>query len=207
MKPLVLFGVAVTAVVFAATSHAKGPIAATIDGPGTGGGIALGGNGEPGSGAPLGNLSDQAGLFPAAFGQTPDPMLAGRPKGDLGPRYTITYRLPGPNGEDSLIRQHLYPYAGGGPLTYTRPGQRFFGTESTRGGWYRGGAALKQTLVEAGLPSREGGRVISRPVPAPTDDGGTGLGNLWPAVVAILLIGVAPAMALLARRRARPAAG
>jgi hypothetical protein len=207
MRRLVFLVAVLAGFTVAATAQAKGPIAATIDGPGTGGGISLGGNGEPGSGKPLGNLSDQAGLFPAAFGQTPDPMLAGRPRGDLGPRYTITYRLPGPNGKESLIRQHLYPYATGGPLTYTRPGQRFFGTESTRGGWYRGTAALKQTLVEAGLPAQEGGRVISRPAPAPSaDDGGTALTDLWPALVAVVLIGLAPLLALLARLRARPAA-
>jgi hypothetical protein len=205
MRRLVLLAAAVAGLTFAATAQAKGPIAATIDGPGTGGGISLGGNGEPGSGAPLGNLSDQAGLFPAAFGQTPDPMLAGRPKGDLGPRYTITYRLPGPNGEESSIRQDLYPYAAGGPLTYTRPGQRFFDTRTTRGGWYRGTAALKQTLVEAGLPAQEGGRVTRTSDPVPADDGGSGITDLWPAVVAILLLALAPLLALLARFRARPA--
>lgn len=203
MRRLVFLAVVGTLAV-ATTAQAKGPIAATIDGPGTGGGISLGGNGEPGSGAPLGNLSDQAGLFPAAFGQTPDPMLAGRPKGDLGPRYMITYRLPGPNGEESSIRQDLYPYAAGGPLTYTRPGQRFFGTESTRGGWYRGTAGLTQTLVKAGLPEHEGARAVSRPVPVSANEG-TGLSDFWPVVVAVLLIALAPALALLARVRERPA--
>jgi hypothetical protein len=207
MRRLVFLVAVLAGLTFAAAAQAKGPIAGTIDGPGTGGGISLGGDGEPGSGAPLGNLSDQAGLFPAAFGQTPDPMLAGRPAGDLGPRYTITYRLPGPNGDESLIRQDLYPYAAGGPVTYTRPGQPFFGTETTRGGWYRGAAALKETLVDAGLPAQQGGRPVSTPVAVPVDDDGTGFTELWPAVVAVLLIGLAPLMALIARRRARPAAG
>jgi hypothetical protein len=208
MRRLVFLVAVLAGLTGAATAHAKGPIAATIDGPGAGGGISLGGNGEPGSGEPLGSLSDHAGLFPAAFGQEPDPMLAGRPSGDLGPRYTITYQLPDQSGETSRIRQDLYPYAAGGPVTYTRPGQRFFGSESTRGGWFRGTAGLKQTLVEAGLPAQEGGRVTSRPAPAPSaDGGGTRLSDFWPAFVAVLLIGVAPALALLARRRARPAAG
>jgi hypothetical protein len=206
MRRLVFLVAVLAGLTVAATAHAKGPIAATIDGPGAGGGISLGGNGEPGSGEPLGSLSDHAGLFPAAFGQEPDPMLAGRPSGDLGPRYTIAYRLPAPNGGESVIRQDLYPYAAGGPVTYTRPGQTFFGTERTRGGWYRGSAALRQTLVQVGLPAEKGGRMIPTPDPVPADDGGTGLTDLWPALVAVLLIAIAPLMALLARFRARPAA-
>lgn len=206
MRRLVFLTALLAALTFAATAQAKGPIAGTIEGPGTGGGISLGGNGEPGSGDPLGNLADQSGLFAAAFGQEPDPMLAGRPSGDLGPRYTITYRLPGPNGEEDSIRQDLYPYASGGPLTYTRPGQPFFDTRTTRGGWYRGTTALKQALVKAGLPAREGGRAVSKPVPVSADDGGTGLSDFWPAVVAVLLIALAPLMAMLVRLRGRPAA-
>ena len=204
MKQLALVGV-VCGLVFAGAAQAKGPIAATIDGPGTGGGISLGGNGEPGSGAPLGNLADQSGFFAAAFGQTPDPMLAGRPKGDLGPRYTITYRVPGPNGEEDSIRQDLYPYAAGGPVTYTRPQQPFFGTESTRGGWFRASAALKDTLVRAGLPARNAGGTVTPPVRAPSEDEGTGLADLWPAFVVAVVLGLVTVISVLIRRRERTA--
>ena len=206
MKRLALLGMFVGAMVLAATAHAKGPVAATIDGPGTGGGISLGGNGEPGSGAPLGNLSDQAGLFPAAFGQTPDPMLAERPKGDLGPRYTVTYRLPGPNGGESTIRQDLYPYAGNGPVTYTAPGQRFFGTERTRGGWFQGSPELKDTLVKAGLPARAGGQPATAPGPSSSGDDATGLADLWPAFGAAVVLGLTALVSVVIRRRDRTAA-
>jgi hypothetical protein len=206
MRRLALLGVLAGALVLAASAQGKGPVAASIDGPGTGGGITLGGNGEPGSGAPLGNLSDQAGLFAAAFGQSPSPMLPARPKGDLGPRYTITYRLPGPNGEDSTIRQDLYPYAKSGPVTYTAPGQSFFETERTVGGWFQASPALKDTLVKAGLPAQDGGQPVAAPRPTPADDGGTSLTDLWPAFGVALVIGLTLLVSVLIRRRERPAA-
>ena len=49
------------------------------------------------------------------------------------------------------IRQDLYPYARGGAVTYTKPGQPIFDM-STRGGWYRN-PDLKRTLVSLGLPA------------------------------------------------------
>src|SRR6266704_4237053 len=65
---------------------AKGASAATIDGGGPGGPgngpngpITLRGDGEPGSGTDLGTLADLSGLFPAMFGQSPDPMLEASP--------------------------------------------------------------------------------------------------------------------------------
>lgn len=198
MRRLALLTTVVAALGVAVTAQAKGPVAATIEGPGTGGGISLGGNGEPGSGAPLGNLSDQAGLFAAAFGQTPDPMLADRPKGDLGPRYTISYRLPGPNGEDSTIRQDAYPYARGGPVMYTSPGQRFFGTRSTRGGWYRASPELKRTLLRAGLPT-------SAPSGGGSGDG-NGFADFWPAIAVAFVLGLTALISVFARRRPRPLA-
>jgi hypothetical protein len=66
---------------------------------------------------------------------------------------------------------------------------------------------LKETLVQAGLPAHEGGQAISTPNPVPADDGGSGLTDHWPAILAVLLIALAPLLALLARFRARPAAG
>jgi hypothetical protein len=205
MKRLALLGTLVGALVLAASAQAKGPIAGTIDGPGTGGGISIGGSGEPGSGGPLGNLADQAGLFPAAFGQTPDPMLANSPSANLGPRYTITYRLPGAHGE-SAIRQDLYPYATGGPVTYTAPGQPFFGTERTRGGWFRAGPALTDTLVEIGLPAQKPAQPTPAPNPSSGDDGGTGFSDLWPALGAGLVLGLVALVSVLMRRRERTAA-
>ena len=78
----------------------KGPSAATMEGPGGGGGITF--SGDEGSG-PLGSLTQQSGWFAAVFEQEPNPMLAARPKGDLGPKYTVTYTVPtdlNTNGHD-----------------------------------------------------------------------------------------------------------
>jgi hypothetical protein len=72
--------------------------------------------------------------------------------GTLGPRYEVTYTVPGgPNGESSL-RQELYPYAARGPVTYMAPDQKFWGSQYTPGGWSLGTLQLRKALVKAGLP-------------------------------------------------------
>lgn len=152
MKRLVLVPLALflVAALVPAAAFAKGASEATIEGPGLDNPISLAGEGQPG-GEALMQLAENAGFFAAVFGQTPDPMLSERPSGNLGPRYTITYVMPGPVGEDRLS-QDLYPYATLGPVSYMAPGQPFFGTERTRGGWYVAAPALKDSLVAAGLP-------------------------------------------------------
>jgi hypothetical protein len=176
---------------------AKGPAAASIDGPGSGGGINISGDGESG-GTPLGDLTQQAGFFPASFGQEPNPMLPARPKGDLGPKYTITYTVPGPNNETDTLKQDLYPYAANGPVTYMEPGQKFFGTEETRGGWYQAPVTLKDTLFEAGLPK-------TAPSGSASDDSALVSSELLGALVGAALL-FAGATLVFMRRRTRPAA-
>jgi hypothetical protein len=183
----------IAALALPATALGKGPSGASIAGPG-GGGITFKGDGESG-GTPLGDLTQQAGFFPAAFGQQPDPMLPSRPKGDLGPRYTIEYTVPGPYNELDKLRQDVYPYAKNGPVTYMEPGQKFFGTEQTRGGWFQADSQLKETLVSAGLPAQASGA---------SSDGGAFSAGLASLLAAALLL--AAATAVLLRRRARPAA-
>jgi hypothetical protein len=135
-----------------AIAAAKGPDEAKISGPGLGKTLTISGDGEN-MGNALGNFAMNAGFFPAAFHQTPNPMLPGRPKGALGPKYTITYRVPGPNRETYRITQDLYPYAHGGAVTYTKPGQKIF-EGHTYGGWFPGGLPLKLTLQHQGLPAK-----------------------------------------------------
>jgi hypothetical protein len=139
--------VLLAAAILAPAALAKGPSAASITGPGLGHALVV--KGTESSGA-LGALTNYTGFFPAAFGQSPDPMLHVRPAG-LGPRYTIRYLVPAGGNVVFHLTQDLYPYARGGAVTYLKPGQRIFDMR-TRGGWYRGGEALKQTLVQAGLP-------------------------------------------------------
>ena len=79
-------------------------------------------------------------------------MLAAPPAGALGPKYTLTYTVPGPSGSEDTIVQDVYPFAEPSPLTYTRPGQPFFDTERTRGGWFVAPAGLRDLIVDAGVP-------------------------------------------------------
>jgi hypothetical protein len=182
--------VLVVAGLVAPAAVAKGPSQATITGPGLGKAL-ITGNGES-AGTTLGYLAQYTGFFPGAFGQSPDPMLHGRPAGLLGPSYTAHYVVPDGEGTKFRIVQQLYPYAPGGPVTYMEPGQLIFG-ERTRGGWYRGEPALKALLVRQGLP-RIAPRVAEVPRSRTSAAEMVGVG----APLAILLAGAA---AFVAGRR------
>jgi len=188
--------VTAAALVVGATAYAKGPSRATVTGPGLARAIVLGGSGEDGY-SPLGRLTMESGFFPGAFGENPNPMLTRRPRETLGPRYTVTYVLPGGSRPGDRIRQYIYPYAPRGPVTYTPAGQRFWGTAQTFGGWYRASAALMRTLVKAGLPAA---------APAVATDRAASR-RLWPFVLGGLAAAALVAAGLLAiRRRPHPAA-
>jgi hypothetical protein len=149
-RPLLLL-LAVAALAVPSVAAAKGPDQATITGPGLDAPLSI--SGTEGSGD-LGVLVQGVGFFPAAFDQSPDPMLNKRPAAYLGPRYQIVYRVPGPHRVTDTLRQDVYPYAKGGPVSYMKPGQPFW-EQQTRGGWFRGTAELKRMLIRAGLPARE----------------------------------------------------
>ncbi len=151
-RPLLLAAALTALLLFPAAATAKGPSAATISGPGLAHALTIDGYGEGGNTSPLGILVSESGLFAQAFEQTPVATTRSRPADRLGQRYDVTYTVPGPNG-DSTLRQVLYPYAVNGPASYMAPGQKFWDTQSTPGGWYRGTAALKSMLVQAGLPA------------------------------------------------------
>jgi hypothetical protein len=145
--------VIVALVVVAATPSlvlAKGAIKANINGPGIGGGIRMNGSGESGSGSRLGALADSSGFFAQAYGMQPSPLFHDRPEGDLGPRYAVRYTME--PGGSSVIVQHIYPFAKGGPVTFMAAGQPFYGTESTVGGWFRATSNLLPTLDAIGIP-------------------------------------------------------
>jgi hypothetical protein len=186
-----------TALVLAmpAAALAKGPSAASIDGPGTGGGIDIEGSLAPGS--PLAELSERAGFYSAVFRQTPDLMRDSRPPGDLGPKYTITYTVPGPEGETFVLHQDVYPYATPKPVTYMVRGQKVFRIE-TRGGWFVAGSRLKDVLVSAGLPE-------VAPSGSSSNDGALSSAELLGALAAATLL-LGAAAVILVRRRERPAA-
>lgn len=198
MNRLLVLVVALGALAWAAPALAKGPAEATITGPGIkGGAIHLkSGGGDPMSGTPLGSLAEDGGFYPAAYGQSPDPMVRARPRGELGPRYDVEYRVPGPNGRTDTIRQQLYPYASIGPVTYMKPGQRFWGANTTHGGWYVGVLSLKSQLVKAGLPATP-----------PSGGSSDGWAPSWSFVTVLAVaLGLAGAAFVAMRRRPRPTA-
>ncbi|MDX6387324.1 MAG: hypothetical protein QOD85_1126 [Gaiellaceae bacterium] len=175
------------ALLLPAAAAAKGPSTATIAGPGLDHALEI--NREGGDASQLGILVEGGGLFAQVYQPTPRLTTKTRPAGQLGPRYDVTYIVPGPNG-DSTLRQDLYPYADTGPLTYMTPAQRFWGSQSTNGGWFRGSSQLKQMLVRAGLPS-------AAPVAHAGHPRGVGIALETGAGIAV----AAAALALVYRRR------
>jgi len=175
------------ALTLAAPALAKGPSQARISGPGLAHAIVVSGNGEPGQPGRLGTLAVQTGLFIVLFGanagvlpQTPKQLRTPPPEASLGPRYTITYTVPGvtprPGEQFGRIRQDLYPRAAGGLLVYTPRGQTGFGGLLSVTGWLRASPRLARTLAQlrisppAGTPApaahlvaaqRAGSRAVS----------------------------------------------
>jgi hypothetical protein len=194
MNARTLVLVAVAALALPAGALSKGPAAASVSGPELASPIAITGYGEGGGSTALGALVQASGFFPAAFGQSPDPMLAERPEGDLGPRYALTFSVPTSNTEQDTIRMDVYPYAAGGAVTYTAPGQPIFSSE-TDGGWFRGGPELERMLLQAGLPrsARSGGSGSTFTLDSP-----------WPLVTGIA-VALLVALGLLAATRRRQA--
>jgi hypothetical protein len=181
--------------VFPASALAKGPSAATIEGPGLTKRLAIDGSGSWDEGGPFVTLVEETAFFSATWGGG-HAMLGTRPPGPLGPRYRVTYDLPGPNGRVDPIRQDLYPYARGGPLTFTPAGQPFF-DQRTIGGWFRGKPRLRAALVQVGLPPPR------RPAAAAGDEG-AGIAAAWPAA-AIAALGLAACALVAGKRRGRTA--
>jgi uncharacterized protein (DUF58 family) len=147
-----LVAAAVVALLVPALAAAKGPSGASISGPGLDRSLTISGDGE-GLGTQLGNLAMRSGFFAQMFGQTPDPTLRARPAGKLGARYTVVYVVPGPNNVMSHVVQRVYPFAKPVALTYMKPGQPFWQTDLTHGGWYKASLALKRILIRAGVPA------------------------------------------------------
>ena len=182
---------------FAAAAQAKGPSQVTLEGPGLERAVTLGGGASPD--LRFQDLVEQAGFFGATFHQTSDPTLETRPRGVLGPRYTLTYVVPGPAGRADEIRQDVYPHAAGGPVTYMRPGQPIF-DRATHGGWFRADPALKMTLAQI-LPEAQPTQSRS----AWRSWGGAGR---WALLVGLAsaLVALAAGAVLLTRRQPRAVA-
>jgi hypothetical protein len=155
--------IAVTAAV-ATPALAKGATQATITGPGLARPVTVSAQGEalPGQGDTLSGLAEQTGLFMTLFGpgsrmpDEPTPLRTPPAAASLGPKYTLTYTVPGvpdPSQTGGHIRQYLYPRAAGGPVIYTLPGQQGFGQPLQAAGWLRGTPQLTATLIRLGVPA------------------------------------------------------
>jgi hypothetical protein len=76
---------------------------------------------------------------------------------ELGPKYVVTYRFDdGGNAAPEIVRQELYPYAKGGPVTYTPPEQHLAEGRPWGGaiiaGWHQSSGRFFDHLVDQGLP-------------------------------------------------------
>ena len=160
--------IAVT-VALATPALAKGTTQASITGPGLAHpvttSVAAGSEALPGQGDALSSLADQTGLFTVLFGPNigdvrmpdmPSRLRTPPAAATLGPKYTVTYTVPGitpaPGQARDQIRQYLYPRAAGGPVIYTLPGQQGFG-QPLQAGWLRGTPQLTATLTRLGIPA------------------------------------------------------
>lgn len=212
-------GMSITAAITLATpALAKGPSQARISGPGLAHAIVVSGNGEPGQPGMLDTLAVQTDLFTVMFGanatvpaQTPPQLRTPPRKASLGPRYTISYTVPGvtpqPGQRFGRVRQDLYPHAAGGPVIYTPPGQHGFGGPIQVTGWLQASSHLPRTLARLGVPSRLGTRAApqSRSAIHPAAAHQAGSPALaWLIASAIATAAAALAGAVLLRRR-RPA--
>jgi len=200
-------------------AQAKGASGATISGGGPGGlpggPINLKGDGEPGSGTNLANLAQAAGVWALLFEDGPGGELASAPAtANRGPRYTITWIFPNGAGTEDKVRQSVWPYAAGGPLTFMASGQPVLDA-TTKGGWYQAADNLRQSLIALGLPSREPltapATATAPATPAPATPAAPAAPDPAPAVWPRVAVGLALLLAvvggaLVLRRRSSPGA-
>jgi hypothetical protein len=75
---------------------------------------------------------------------------------ELGPKYVVTYRFDDGSTAAEIVLQDLYPYAKGGPITYTPSGQQLAEGLPWGGaisaGWYQSSRKFFRYLVDQGLP-------------------------------------------------------
>jgi hypothetical protein len=191
MRTSLVVTVVAASLVLPAAASAKGPDYALLSGPGIAGSIRIDGDGEGGTGTPLGALATYAGFATEVFGHHPnDPTTNQRPEGALGARYRVVYSVPTPTGRRSIAAD-LYPFATPRPLTYMKPGQPFFDGMATHGGWYIAPSALKRTLMEAGLPG------------VPPGASGSHVWR-WTGIAVLGLAALVLAARLVSRRRPAP---
>jgi hypothetical protein len=214
---LAVLAVSLLLAVVPTAAQAKGASAATISGGGPGGlpggPISMKGDGEPGSGGDLASLAEDAGVWALLFedGAPGAVAAAPTPAAQRGPRYTITWTFPNGAGTEDLVRQFVWPYAAGGPVTYLAPGQKVLDSR-TEGGWYKASDVLRTSLIGLGLPDRPAVAAAAAASPAPASPAHASPAPaapapaVWPKVAAGvgLLLVAAVAVVVVLRRRAAP---
>lgn len=197
---------------------AKGIESVAIDGPGLAEPVELSTDPPAGDGAVGGGIAvyDDAGrevglideLNPwVAMGEPVSPQQPDAPTADLGPAYSVTWRV---YGLTSPIEQDLYPFAAGGPLVHISAEQtRGYRTDDT---WYRAPASVLTILAEVKVIAGDAsGPLPPEPTsPAAGPRGPSGATSEWPrtvvagaasAAAAVLVAGGLPIAIRRARRR------
>ena len=179
------------AVASAGPAWAKGIESATISGPGLDHPLDV----TPPNGDG-GRLAGLTGFWDAMPGQPSPPTFTKQaPPGQLGPRYTITWRLMTGPEETTAIRQDLYPDAAGGPLVHTPAGQRIF-EGKTVGGWYAAPFTLRDVLGSLGVPVADAAPAKAGKVSAATpEEASAAASNGWPWPAVIIAVTAVVALA------------
>jgi hypothetical protein len=220
---------AVLVVLAAGPAAAKGPTAVSIGRPGEER-VALataGVHGEPGDPGPAGQAGGGGSALAALAADLGiwettgegSALMTRPPAAELGPALVVEWEMynamPDRDAAPRVV-QTLYLHAAGGPLVYTRPGQRFFQSQVTKAGWFRAPERLATTLADLGVeydvrlpePAAEPGPA---PAPAaarrdPAAAGGTGAVPALPVTVALATGGGLAVGWSLRRRSWTPAA-
>jgi len=186
--------IVLVALALPASALAKGPSAASIAGPGL---TTIRIAGAEGSTTRFWRFVEAAGFFEAAYGPR---LPKTQPEGDLGPRYTITWKVPSSN----RLYQDVYPYAEPYPVTYMSPEQTIYGSK-VKGGWFVGGVRLKKALALIGVPTEAPQPPPSARHEPPAQASGSGLSarDVGAIAVGAVILVLAVLLAIHAMRRSR----
>lgn len=187
-------GMLLLAIAFPAA--AKPPIAkAHISGPGLGEGLRISGPATEGMWSGIDVAGGRADVMAGSIAELGLTAL------ELGPRYVVSYRFDVGRSAPRIVRQELYPYAKGGPVTYTPPGQHLTGPAgmTITAGWYQSPLDFFAYLVDHGLPEANPVGPVASGEPAGTAQGARKAP--WAGIV-VVLVGIAGlSLAALAVRR------
>ena len=160
-----------------APAEAKGPQAVVISGPGI---ESMRLTWRPSSEHELATLVDLT--FPWPGDERPS--LQGKPPLDeLGEMYVVSYRMPANHTPTGTVRQSIYPFAEGGPVSFTPLGQRMMGMP-VEGGWHYEPTALTPFMRDLGADPNGPGSLTAITPAAQTATNPAGSDATWPWIAA-----------------------